>query len=469
MDLVFEVKTSKNNLEAYLVPKHIDRTSMPPEKLLLVDEIYDKSTKEDLISFLNQNNIRYGFLEEEIDHISSNFRNIMTPIVVAKGKEPINGRDGYLEYEFKDFEEDYRLDDEKVTIDFRQLNHIANVRNGDLIATYHPPTKGLDGTNVFGKTIAHKNGKRLTIKLGKNVKMLDNAIYATVDGQIKKTDRSVDVNPVFQVNGDLDMKTGNINFVGNVCINGAVGRGFVIQAGGDVTINGLVDNSSIIAKGNIVVKGGILGGPQTRIETQGNLKAHYLNGVNVVCKGDILIENSIIQSNCRCFGKIICEKGSIYGGKISCIEGLLVENLGNDLFIKTEVFIGVDQTIVTRAIELKEKLILKNEEASRLKGIVKKLLEFKRTQGKLDKRQTQLINMQKNTYDSLQAELRALEKELKEFEGFETSCKDAYLACKNSIFPNVTISFGKYATAIKVVHTHVRVKLVNNEISILPF
>lgn len=469
MDLVFEVKTSKNNLEAYLVPKTIDKTLLSQEEQQLMDKLYGEATMEDLLSFLRQNNIQHGYIDETLKEVAQNFKSIITPVVIAKGTEPINGKDGYLEYAFEDFGEDEYKNTDEVKIDFRQLNHIKNVRKGDLLATYHPPTRGLDGTNVLGKPIPHKNGKRLAIKPGKHVKMIDNGIYATIDGQLKKLDRGLDVNPVFQVNGDLDMKTGNIDFVGDVVINGGIGRGFVVRAGGDVTINGLVDNSTVIAKGNIIIRGGVLGNEQTCIETEGNLKAHYLNGANVIAKGDILIENSIIQSNCRCFGKIICEKGNIYGGKTSCIEGLIVQNLGNDLFIKTEIFVGVDQAVVMRASELKKALIAKKDEAARLEKIVKRLLEFRRVKGKLEERENQLINIQKKSYDQLQRELKLLEEELKQIDSFEIACKDAYLACKGSIFPNVTLSFGKYAKAIKVAHSHVRVKLVENEIVILPF
>ena len=468
MDLVFEVKTSNNNLEASLVPKHIDKELLLPEQQLHLDKIYNQSTKDDLVRFLQKNHIKYGLLEETIEQIAGHLREVITPIVIARGVEPINGKDGYLEYEVENVKEQEVGENEN--IDFRQLNQISNVKNGDLIATYYPPTKGIDGTNVLGHSIPHKNGKRVSLKLGKNVKLIDNGIYATTDGQFKKTgNNSISVSPVFEVKGDLDMKIGNIDFVGNVVINGGVGRGFVIRSGGDVTINGLVDHSTIIAKGDILVRGGILGNGETRIETEGNLKANFLNGVNLVAKGDILISTSIIQSNCRCFGRIVCERGSIYGGKISCIEGLLVENLGNDLFVKTDVFIGVDQTVVMRSAELKKLLTSKKDEFSRLEKILKKLLEFKRVKGQLEEREIQLFNMQKTSYDVLQKELKNLEQELKEIESFETSCKDAYLACRGSIFPNVTISFGKYAKAIKVVHTHVRVKLAENEIVVLPF
>lgn len=236
----------------------------------------------------------------------------------------------------------------------------------------------------------------MAVKVGKHAKMVGNYIYAAIDGQVKRIRNGVDVNPVFTVNGDLDMSVGNIDFVGNVEIRGGVGKGFVIKAGGDVLVNGLVDNSSIIAKGDIKIRGGILGDQSISIEAGGNLYAHYLNGANITVNGDVIIENSIIQSNCRCFGKITCEKGSIYGGKISCIEGLVIQNVGNDLFVKTDVFIGVDQEIIIRISRLRKMHTEKKEELKRSEEIIKKLLRFKREQRELNDREKQLIGMQKN-------------------------------------------------------------------------
>ena len=231
----------------------------------------------------------------------------------------------------------------------------------------------------------------------------------------------------------------------------------------------MVDNSSIIAKGDIKIRGGILGDQSISIEAGGNLYAHYLNGANITVNGDVIIENSIIQSNCRCFGKITCEKGSIYGGKISCIEGLVIQNVGNDLFVKTDVFIGVDQEIIIRISRLRKMHTEKKEELKRSEEIIKKLLRFKREQRELNDREKQLIGMQKKSYENLLKEVKDIEEELKSIEDLEASCQTAELVCKGAIFPNVTISFGKYAKTIKVEHSHVRVKLKENEIVFLPF
>ena len=141
----------------------------------------------------------------------------------------------------------------------------------------------------------------------------------------------------------------------------------------------------------------------------------------------------------------------------------------NNLFVKTDVIIGVDQEMIIRISRLRKMHTETKEELKRSEEIIKKLLRFKREQRELNDREKQLIGMQKKSYENLLKEVKDIEEELKSIEDLEASCQTAELVCKGAIFPNVTISFGKYAKTIKVEHSHVRVKLKENEIVFLPF
>ncbi|UTW69218.1 DUF342 domain-containing protein [Anaerobacillus sp. HL2] len=47
--------------------------------------------------------------------------------------------------------------------------------------------------------------------------------FATIDGQMSVESKAViHVYPIFEVNGDLDLKVGNISFIGSVNIRGNV-------------------------------------------------------------------------------------------------------------------------------------------------------------------------------------------------------------------------------------------------------
>ena len=97
------------------------------------------------------------------------------------------------------------------------------------------------GKDVYGNELKAKPGKKLRLRPGKNTIVQNNKVWATTDGQISISSNSVHVFPIFEVKGDLDLNTGNINFIGNVMVYGNVPSGYEIEAGGDVKIIGLVE------------------------------------------------------------------------------------------------------------------------------------------------------------------------------------------------------------------------------------
>ena len=56
----------------------------------------------------------------------------------------------------------------------------------------------------------------------------------------------------------MDLTTGNIEFIGDVLVNGNVKEGMEVNAGNSITINKNVERSKIEGKGNITIKGSIL-------------------------------------------------------------------------------------------------------------------------------------------------------------------------------------------------------------------
>jgi uncharacterized protein (DUF342 family) len=69
--------------------------------------------------------------------------------------------------------------------------------------------------------------------------------------------RYIDISKEFVVNGDVDMRTGNITFSGDVIIYGDVLDHMIIESLGNVYITGNVYNSTITATGSIIIKGNV--------------------------------------------------------------------------------------------------------------------------------------------------------------------------------------------------------------------
>ena len=77
---------------------------------------------------------------------------------------------------------------------------------------------------------------------------------------VTTTDREkINVFPVYEVNGDVDYNTGNIDFVGTIVIRGNVRSGFKVKADGDIRIIGSVEGAELEAAGSIEISAGIIG------------------------------------------------------------------------------------------------------------------------------------------------------------------------------------------------------------------
>ena len=88
-------------------------------------------------------------------------------------------------------------------------------------------------------------------------------------------ERKISVIPVIEVNGDVDLSTGNIEFVGNVIVRGSVQTGFFVKAGGDVEITGTVSGGIVEGK-DVVIRMGIIGMQNGYVSAVQDLQAKFI-------------------------------------------------------------------------------------------------------------------------------------------------------------------------------------------------
>src|SRR5690606_10829431 len=100
------------------------------------------------------------------------------------------------------------------SIDFFNLGLITNVNAGQVLVTKKEPVPGIPGKTVTGEVIEAPVPKNRELPGGKNVeKRDDNTLVATIAGQVVVDGNRINVLPVYEVNGDVDLSTGNIEFV----------------------------------------------------------------------------------------------------------------------------------------------------------------------------------------------------------------------------------------------------------------
>jgi uncharacterized protein (DUF342 family) len=220
-------------------------------------------SREDILKALTDSKVVYGILDDVVDICSLKKTN--EAMIVARGDPPIPGKDGWVEIFWdKTKEQSKDFDDEKI-IDFRETSKIISVNEGTLLAQRHPPQEGLPGRAVTGQEIMPPKPKEARLTAGRGVKLDDEGdmAYSAIQGRpvLKKSGgiiHIVSVEPSYTVSGDVNIKTGNIRFKGDVTVTGNITETMTVEASGSVKVGGIITGANVFCGENLVVQKNII-------------------------------------------------------------------------------------------------------------------------------------------------------------------------------------------------------------------
>lgn len=406
-----QLKVSSNGLEAYV-------TVSPEEN--------EEISKDQILSYLQANGIVYGILEESIEDLVKK-KTFGVPVLIAMGKEPVNGEDGQILMIQPEKRESSEQTKDK--IDLRELPSRTRqiVKAGQEIAEIIQPTAGTEGRNVFGRSLNPKPGKPAQLKLGKNVKLSEDGtkVVASVDGILSaRTDGSIDVNEVLVIKGDVDYATGNIDFPGEVQISGDVKPGFSVKAKGNITVNGVIEAATVISFEGSVNALGIKGREKGIVKAKEDIIAKFLENAIVEAGRSVTVNGPITNSQVRAGIEVKAtgNKGIIAGGSIAAGFIVEAEEIGSSLGIKTLIEIGFDPQVRDQIKLIQGKLELDRENLSKLVNIyrnIKAIMEKNQGQLPPDKMEVYkkvgqtMINL-RNTIEMNEKQLQELESQIRE-------------------------------------------------------
>lgn len=253
------------------------------------------------------------------------------PVTVAEGIPPRDGRDAFIEYRFNTDSSKIKIEqDENGQVDFKKLNRIQNVREGEMLAQKHRSEKGKAGKTIYGRYLEAKDGKDINLPLGENVEVDTDGltILAKCDGQALLKNNKICVEQVLTVNG-VNGKSGDVKFEGAVVVNGNVEFGYSVIAKGNIEVVGTVEGS-LKSEGNIFVRGGIQGKNSSSVEARKSLWAKFVNQANIEVGEDVFVNDSIMNSNVTSKRKIFVKgkRASIKGGHLFATEEIHAKDIG---------------------------------------------------------------------------------------------------------------------------------------------
>ncbi|MBI3793158.1 MAG: DUF342 domain-containing protein [Nitrospinae bacterium] len=166
-------------------------------------------------------------------------------------------------------------------------------------------------------------------------------LSAEKDGALVASESSLKISDVFEVHGDLDKRTGNIETGLPVLIHGVVSHGVTISSKGDVEIRGLVEDSVIKADGNITAKGGVAGGGSGRLSAGKDVYCQFAQNATIEGGGNVTIGSYLMNSTVLCGKKLLLRDGAfMVGGKAIAFEGMEAARIGSEAAVASEIEVG---------------------------------------------------------------------------------------------------------------------------------
>ena len=439
---------------------------------------------------LAANGVVFGIKDDRLHAIEASILTMTDPDTVyepvetpiAEGRHVMHGTDAYLEKYWEKKEEEAApttpggVENKNARVDYRNLNTIDNVAKDMVICKLVPATPGSMGMTVSGKEIVPTPGMPMTLKPGPGVKVDPNdptQFISTETGQVVIKGEIISVLALYEVNGDLTLKIGNIDFMGTVLIHGSVSGEYKVKAGQDVIIDGVLDGGEVTAGGKVVIKGGVIG-QKTRVTADGNVEAKYVRNAYVESGGVVTVVDTIMHSTVIASDKVFLSgRGMLVGGTTVAGWEVIAKEIGAKSGVPTEIEVGEDPRLrdEMRRIEKESKSFL--EQLDKTKKGVQFLKDLSaKLGGKLPDDKKEMLNKLTRAQFKLLSDLKALQTRKLEITAAETQEKSkrrAKVSCSGLIYPGTKVTVSRVSKAISMEEKYTSFVEDNGQIKALPF
>ncbi len=431
-DATFYIEISSDEMKASIIATApaiggADISSQRIEQMLQTQGVKNDIDREKIIEYID--NPVYG-----------------VPFVVAEGVEPVDGRDAYIAYNFETDKSKLHIkESDSGQVDFKELNLIQNVVEGQTLAVKMLPERGRGGHTLKGRFLDAKNGKDISLPIGKNVSVDADGrtIRATVNGQVLLVNDKINVEPIMEVDG-VNIKTGNITFLGTVIIKGNVEDGFQVKASGNIEVYGTVENSILEADGDIVVSLGVMGKDHGLIKAGGSMWAKFIQNATVDAEGYIVVRDGIINSNVTSNKKILVQgkRASIIGGHTFATEEIRAKSIGSSAGAsETILSVGYDPKAKKRLDELTEKQAVLIKELNEIDLDIQTLEQQKKIRKTLSQEKEESLNALTARKQDIHAEVDEMSQEIQSLQDHLRELKIVgTVSASGAVYPGVKIN-----------------------------
>lgn len=314
--------------------------------------------------------IRRQAIDKVVDYSQHGEAGNEIDLVIARGRPPIDGDNAHFQALTMDARERV-LQPQKVganKVDMRDLGEVITVQAGTELLRRLPPTQGSPGFTVKGQTLQPMPGKDRQLHAGSGTEISpedSNVVIASQQGLPRIVDNAAHIDDVLTMR-KVDATTGHVNYAGSVLINGNIGPGMKVTAGGDVTVTGYVDSAVIEAQGDVTITKGVIGQQSehvhddesesipsvehsTQVSAGGSLWVSYSQYATLRADKGVIVDKQlthchVITAGTLCLGGEGKEaRGKLIGGIIDTTTHIYAGQLGAPAGTKTSINIATPQ------------------------------------------------------------------------------------------------------------------------------
>lgn len=407
----------------------------------------------DIINAINTKGISYGLNYAVLEAASDKFikkEGLIYSLKIAECAFPTCGDDAAISFNVKCLDK-MKLFDSSAPVAENIASLVEHVEMGRVVARIAPAEEGTEGTNVRGERIPPMKGKDIPFAIGAEMRVLPNGhdLVSLQNGALVRGETSLNIVPFYTVAGDLE-SAGDIRFSGNVLVTGNVHGPLSIQCE-DLFVQGNVEAATIFVGGDVYIGGGIIGKKTGAIEADGRIFARHASDATLRAFGDIVIKNSITYSDVSANGcvSVTSERGSIVGGSVSALKGIVANSIGSDFGTYTATTVGKDFLTTSRLVAIERRIKEHETSLAKMDMLKKKLAEAKVDISKLppDKQDIYISILQKEI--KTREEMNSLRRGKDKFDRAIKEFLTASIRVANELHPPVRVQIGEAIREIR--------------------
>lgn len=422
-------------------------------------------TFEKAMAAIQAKNI-YSGIDEDAVRSAVEGKHYFDNICIAKWTPPVDGEDGEITFRYNKENNLAPVEGENGVVDYKNLGLVRNIMRGTIIADIKFPTDGTPGKDIMGRPVNQRVGTPAKFNVGKGTELINDGanIAASIDGNLRFDLNCFVVDEELFIKEDIDVSSGNIDFIGNIVIRGNVLEGFCVTSKKNITVNGSVNGAKLTAGGDVTVRIGVV---NSEIFAGGEIRMGFCENSNVHSESYIECP-SFVGGEVFSGGKITAvSKGVMMGGKYTALDNIEAGSIGSESYVRTQITLGNNAILSEERDTLQRNIADMENKLDQLGKVITTLTEFAKT-AKLPPEREQMKAEAVRSKLKMQMEIKKATQRIEQINQSLMINQSLTVSARRAFYPGVTLRINDCYMQVNTTNNFCRATIENGEIAFKP-